>query len=169
MIGGDEVVYNWGNPANALVVPWSHRTKFMSFYTSEIENQTDAAQQLHYVQVITAKADDGKIKLDNAYIPSTSFQPIGTDMVYANIPLTKHGKHTLTTEGGGFTGFVHGMTSEARAYEYTLGFNPPKYLDSVFIKDLDELNPTPVMSPYTYNLPYMQEKVGISVNWWTSR
>ena len=155
-VGGDEITYKWGNPANALVVPWSHRAKEMSFYTDSIENQTDGLPRKYFVQIVTDKPDDGKIKLDGVTLPSTSFKPIGTNMVYTNVELTTHGKHHISTVGEGFTGFVHGMTSQARAYQYTLGFDPPKYLDSLFIA-----NPEDLMSHHSYNtteLPYMENK-----------
>ena len=152
--GGDEITYEWGNPANALVVPWSHRAKEMSFYTDSIENQTDGFPRKYFVQIVTDKPDDGKIVLDGVALSSTLFKPIGTTgMVYTNVELTTHGKHRITTTGAGFTGFVHGITSEARAYQYTLGFDPPKYLDSLFIENKDN-----VMSPYSYDLSYMDNK-----------
>jgi len=150
---GDKVKYKWGNPTNALVVPWTHRAKEMSFFTTPIANQTAEAPRKYFVQVVTTKADDGKIKLDGNYIPTTAFSPIGSDMVFANIELTTHGKHHLSTEGSGFTGFVHEMTSESRAYQYTLGFDPPQDLDSLFFH-----NEEAIMSPTSYTLPYMEDK-----------
>ena len=152
---GDEVTYDWGNPANALVVPWSHRTKEMSFYTAPIENQSADDKQKFYVQVVTDKADIGKIKLDNTTIPAASYSNIAgnANKVFANVEIVAHGKHHLSSTGSGFTGFVHGMTSAARAYQYTLGFDPPKYLDSLFITNNEQL-----MSSKSYTLPYMDNK-----------
>jgi len=154
-VNTDDYDHSWGNPANALAVPWTHRAKEMSFYTSEIENQTDGAPQRYFIQIVTDKADDGKIVVDGTALPSTAFKEFGADnsMVYTNYELKTHGKHRITTVGQGFTGFVYGMTSESRAYQYTLGFDPPKYLDSLFIENKDN-----VMSPYSYDLPYMENQ-----------
>ena len=156
-VTGDKIKYKWGNPTNAMVVPWSHRTKEMSFFTTEIENMTASAPRQYYVQVVAKKSDissaSGKIILDTYEIPASAFTDIGTEMAYANVALTSHGKHHLSTNGNGFVGFVHGMTSQSRAYQYTLGFDPPQYLDSLFIKDQEN-----VMSPWSYGLPYIDEK-----------
>lgn len=155
---GDIVTYNWGNPTNTLVVPWTHRAKEMSFHTSLLDNQTAKAKQHYYVQIITDKADDGKIVVDGVYLNSTDFKKFDGDgnMVYANYEILTEGYHHISTAGQGFTGFVHGMTSEARAYQYTLGFDPPKDLDSLFIENKEQ-----VMSFHSYdyeNLPYMDGK-----------
>lgn len=150
----------WGNSTNAMVVPWSHRTKEMSFFTAEIDNKETTASQKHFVQIVTTKndADNERIKLDGVKVPAAQFAKFGGDenMRYANVELTTHGKHHLSSTGTGFTGFVHGMNSESRAQEYTLGFDPPKYLDSLFIENQGE-----IMSHKSYdyiNLPYMEDK-----------
>ena len=151
----------WGNPANAMVVPWSHRAKEMSFYTDSIENQHEGALQHHFVQIVTDKADDGKIVVDGTTLTTDAFKTFGANsqMVYANYELKTHGKHHISTVGQGFTGFVYGLTAEGRAYEYTLGFDPPKFVDSLFLA-----NPEPYMSRKSYYesgqpvLPYMDNK-----------
>lgn len=147
--------YNWGNPTNAMVVPWSHRVQEMNFYTEEISNQTETAKQKHFVQLIIPATDKNKITLDGTLIDASQFTTMGTDATkaYANIELKTHGKHHLSSEGDGFVGYVMGMTSEARAYQYTLGFTPPMQYDSLYIE-----NPEPVMSPASYDLPYVEDK-----------
>lgn len=152
---GNLKYYNWGNPTNAMVVPWSHRVTEMSFYTDSIVNQTSEAIHKYFVQLITSDADKGKIKLDGVLLNASVFTKMGTDpsKAFANIELTKHGKHRLTTDGDGFVGFVEGMTSEARAYQYTLGFNPPISFDSLYIENTEQL-----MSPLSYDLPYTVNK-----------
>lgn len=157
-VNNDEDDNVWGNPTSAIVIPWTHRAKEMCFYTAEIENQTEGALQKHFVQIVTDKADDGKIVVDGVTLESTVFNKFGGDenMVYTNYELKTHGKHHISTVGKGFTGFVHGMTAESRAYQYTLGFDPPKYLDSLFIVNQEE-----IMSHTSYdyvNLPYMENK-----------
>ncbi|MBO4665442.1 MAG: IgGFc-binding protein, partial [Paludibacteraceae bacterium] len=154
-VGTGSNAKTWGNPANAMVVPWSHRTQAMSFYTDTIANQKAGAERKYFVQIVTAKSDISKIIIDGTTVPSSSFKTFSGDanMAYANYELTTRGKHHITSVGQGFTGFVHGITAEARAYQYTLGFDPPKYLDSLFIE-----NPEEVMSHRSYdyaNLPYM--------------
>ncbi len=136
---GDVVSYPWGNPANAMVVPWSAGAKAMSFYTSEIENHTEGAKQRHFVQVVVAKGDAGKITLDGTAVSSSSFSVFSGDanMMYANLELTTYGKHRLVSSGGVISGFVNAMTAESRAYEYTLGFDPPFFADSLYIEDKD--------------------------------
>ncbi len=154
-IQGHKKEYNWGHPTNAMVVPWSHRVKEMSFYTDSIVNQSDEGKQKYFVQIITSVLDINKITLDGSLVDVSNFTTMGTDptKAYANIQLTTHGKHRITTDGSGFTGFVMGMTSESRAYQYTLGFNPPMPYDSLYIE-----NPEPVMSPASYDLPYVEDR-----------
>ena len=144
---------DWGNPTNALVVPWTHRTKKMSFYTATLTNQNTTAQQKYFVQVVTRSADKGTFTLDGNPVASSLFKNFGADgsKAYASIPIaTQDVKHRLETSGAGFVGYVYGMTSEARAYEYTLGFDPPVYVDSLFLRDRD--NPkADIMSPTSYH------------------
>ena len=158
-IGAD--TYDWGNPTNALVVPWTHRAKEMSFYTARITNQDNntTAQQRYFVQIVINSADKNNVKLDGTNVDASLFTNFGTDgsKAYASIPLpapdqtNPNVRHRLETTGSGFVGYVYGMTSEARAYEYTLGFDPPMYPDSLFATLKDD--PTkPIMSPYSYDL-----------------
>ena len=150
--------YNWGNPTNALIVPWTHRTKEMSFYTAKITNKDNntTAQQKYYVQIVTAYADRNSIFLDGSQV--SGFQKFTRDesKVYASVLVPSPtqtnplGKHRITTTGGGFVGYVYGMTSESRAYEYTLGFDMPFEPDSLFVRDRD-LPTRDVMSPYSYH------------------
>ncbi len=159
-------VYSWGNPTNALVVPWTHRVKEMSFYTSKIPDfNGEDAKQKYYVQLIINSADKNKIKLDGTTVASSLFTNFSVDgsKAYGCIPIpvpdpsTLNVKHRLETTGGGFVGYVYGMTSEARAYEYTLGFDPPSYPDSLFTTLRDD--PTAnIMSPYSYDLGIVENK-----------
>lgn len=161
---------DWGNPTNGLIVPWTHRAKKMSFYTATITNQNSAAQQKYFVQIVTRTADKNNIKLDGVTVDASLFKPFGADdnKVYASIPITTQDvKHRLESTGGGFIGYVYGMTSEARAYEYTLGFEPPTYPDSLFVRDRD--NPkADIMSPYSYEIDSVKGKGWYQrqMDWW---
>ena len=159
-------LFDWGNPTNALVIPWTHRTKEMSFYTAKITNYNEAtARQKYYVQVIINSADKNKLKLDGLNVSPSLFTNFSNDgsKAYACIPVPTPNpsqpnvKHRLETTGSGFVGYVYGMTSEARAYEYTLGFNPPTYPDSLFVRDRDNPNAN-IMSPYSYGIDSVKGK-----------
>ena len=159
-------LWDWGNPTSALVMPWTHRTKEMSFYTAKITNYEEAtAHQKYFVQVIINSADKNKITLDGTSVPASTFTNFSSDgsKAYGSIPLPNPlptqliQKHRLESSGSGFVGYVYGITSEARAYEYTLGFDPPVYLDSLFATLKDD--PTAqIMSLHSYNLPIVDGK-----------
>lgn len=159
-------LWDWGNPTSALVMPWTHRTKEMSFYTAKITNYEEAtAQQKYFVQVIINSADKNKITLDGTSVPASTFTNFSSDgsKAYGSIPLPNPlptqliEKHRLESSGSGFVGYVYGITSEARAYEYTLGFDPPIYPDSLFARDRD--NPkAEIMSPYSYDIDSVNGK-----------
>ena len=146
--------YTWGNPTNAMLPAWSMRSKKVNFYADTVRNQTSEGVQKMYVQVITKTADVNKLSLDGMGVDASLFTTMVSDntMSVANIELTTVGKHTLSTTGDGFVGFVYSLTTEARAFQYTLGFNPAPYRDSLFIT-----NPEDVMSPRSYNLPRLDQ------------
>ena len=146
---GTLIQYNWGNSTSAMIPAWESRVKEMSFFADTISNETDDGIGHMYVQVITKTADRAKLTLDGETVPQDSFSTFTADvsMSVANIELTEEGKHTLQTTGDGFVGFVYAMTSEARAYQYTLGFNAKDFHDSLYIENDD-----PVMSKDSYNL-----------------
>ena len=148
------VTTSWGNPGNAMNPSWVHRLKSMAFFTKEMEPELDEYgdefEQKHFVQIITATADVGTITIDGVAVPSSAFTPFAADNTksYANIELAAgtFGMHEVTTTGDGFIGEVYGVTN-GQSYMYTLGFNPNPYIDSLFIKNTEE-----VMSPYSYPL-----------------
>ena len=170
-------LFDWGNPTNALIVPWMHRSKEMSFYAGQITNKNDdtPSQQKYFVQIVTNAADKNNIKLDGTAVAGSLFKPFTKDAskVYASIQLPNPdqtvptAKHRLESTGGGFVGYVYGMTSEARAYEYTLGFDPMTYPDSLFVRDKN--NPkADIMSPYSYDLDSVNGKAWYQrqLDWW---
>ena len=148
-VGGKRVTYNWGNSTSAMVPAWERRVKHMSFFTDTISNETATGIGHMYVQVIARTADKSTFTLDGKAVPAASFVAMtgSTTMSVANIELTEDSLHTLETTGDGFVGFVYAMTSEARAYQYTLGFNAKDFHDSLYIENDD-----PVMSKDSYNL-----------------
>ena len=166
---------DWGNPTNALIVPWTHRTKEMSFYTAKITNKDNntTAQQKYYVQIVTAYDDRNSIQLDGN--PVSGFQKFSDDdsKVYASVAVSSPtqtnplGKHRITTTGGGFVGYVYGMTSESRAYEYTLGFDVPYAPDSLFLRDKN-FPEAAIMSRYSYTLDSVPGKAWYQrqEDWW---
>lgn len=146
--GGKRVTYNWGNPTSAMVPAWESRVKHMSFFTDTISNETATGVGHMYVQVIARTADNNTFTLDGNAVPASSFVAVtGSTMSIANIELMDDSLHTLETSGDGFVGFVYAMTSEARAYQYTLGYSAKDFHDSLYIENDD-----PVMSGDSYNL-----------------
>ena len=146
---GDYFLYSWGNSTMATVPSWTARVKHMSFLADTISNESTDGVRLKYVQVVTKTADVNKLTLDGAAVPASSFTPFSADftMSVANIELPADGKHTLETTGEGFVGFVYTITSEARAFQYTLGFTPDPYGDSLFINNQEAL-----MKPDSYDM-----------------
>lgn len=134
-------INNWGNPTSATMVPWERRTKKKSFYTQPIPNETDEGICKMYVQVATSASQTGTFKLDGVNVPASSFVRSTADqaIAIANIEVTTAGKHTMETTGGGFVGFVYAVQSEARAYEYTMGFNPKPLFDSLYVTETDNI------------------------------
>ena len=141
-VNGKTVTNNWGNSTSAMMPAWEMRVNHMSFYTDTIAYDTKATSSGHmYVQVLTKSTDTGTFTLDGTAVPASAFTALTVDgsMAVANIELTTEGKHTLESSGSGFVGFVYAITSEARAYQYTLGYCPEPHRDSLFINNSETL------------------------------
>ena len=153
--------YTWGNPTNAMVPAWTMRTTSMNFVTDTITKETEEGVQHMYVQVTTRTADAGTFTLDGVAVPADSFKVMASDpsMSIANIELTSRGKHKIETTGDGFTGFVYTVTSEARAFQYTLGYNLNGYNDSLFVENPEEL------MVGKYDLPRVEDKGWYQRQW----
>ena len=139
---GDIVSYDWGNSTMAMVPAWEMRVKRMAFFADTIENESASGINHMYLQVIAKTAEKGTFSLihpdgSSTTVDPTLFQAVTaqSSMSVANIELPTQGKYTLETTGSGFVGFVYTITSEARAYEYTLGYNPAPKRDSLFINN----------------------------------
>ena len=139
LINGRPIPTNWGNSTAAMMPSWETRVKHMSFFTDTISNETASGVGHMYVQVVTKTADAGSFTLDGIALSPDTFKTMSADglMAIANIELSGEGLHTLETTGDGFVGFVYAITSEARAYQYTLGFAPKRYDDSLYIETPD--------------------------------
>ena len=156
----DFIDYLWGNPTSANVVPWERRVKEMPFYTYPIELSDSATGQSHtYVQVVIQPTDINKITLDGVNQRS-KFTIIREGKAFANIELNEPGMHTLKTTGEGFVGFVYGITSEARAYQYTLGLSPKPLYDSLYVTNEEE-----IMDSLSYNLKRIDGKGWYQRQW----
>lgn len=142
----------WGDPANAMLVPWDHRVKDMNFFTDELQTKENAVQY-HYVHVNVPKNEIGLLKLDGAAVDNSLFKTYGGDagMAYAAIPVEKVGRHRLTTTGEGFTGYVYGISADGTGYMYTLGYRLDMLTDSLYITDQKNY-----MSPKSYDLDLMK-------------
>lgn len=142
----------WGDPANAMLVPWDHRVKDMTFLTNALQTKENAIQY-HYVHVNVPKNEIGLLQLDGEAVSSSLFKTYGGDanMAYAIVPVEKFGKHRLTTTGEGFTGYVYGISADATAYMYTLGYRLDLLTDSLYIT-----GNTNYMSPKSYDLERMK-------------
>ena len=133
-------INNWGNPTSATILAWEKRTKKKSFFTQKIQPELDGTCHM-YVQVIANAAQTGTFKLDGVAVPSSSFVRYN-DKAVANIEIQQTedvAKHTLETTGGGFVGFVYAINSEARVYEYTMGFTPKPLFDSLYVAETDNI------------------------------
>ena len=145
--------YTWGDPSNAMLVPWDHRVKDMTFFTRKLETLSEDALQYHYLEVNIPKKDIGLLKLDGTAVNSSLFKTYGGDanMAYAHIPVQGFGKHDLSTTGDGFTGYVYGISQSGTSYMYTLGYRLDLYTDSLYITDTENY-----MSPKSYDLERMK-------------
>ena len=143
-------MYFWGNQTGATMTSWERRVKKKSFYTQDIPNEMGSGISHMYVQVIANSAQVGTFTLDGVPVPASSFvrmNPAAPAMSVANIELTSAGKHTLETTGDGFVGFVYAISSDSRAYQYTLGLTPKPLYDSLFVAETSN-----IMSASSYNL-----------------
>ncbi|MCR4665247.1 MAG: IgGFc-binding protein, partial [Paludibacteraceae bacterium] len=147
--------YTWGDPANAMVVPWDHQVNDITFFTRKLETKADDELQCHYVMVNVPKSDVGLLQLDGTPVNSSLFKPYGGDpnMMYAHLPLIEYDKkmHQLTTTGAGFTGYVYGMSQSGTGYMYTLGYRLDLLRDSLYITDTENY-----MSIMSYDLERMK-------------
>ena len=152
---GNYTLYSWGNSTSAMIPAWEMRVNKMAFFTDTIVNETKDGIAHMYVQVVTKATDVATFELDGVAVPADTFDLIAADnsMAVANIELPDTGLHVLTTTGSGFVGFVYTITSEARAYQYTLGFAPTTFKDSLYVE-----NTASVMSPQSYNLERVDGK-----------
>ncbi|MCR4665239.1 MAG: IgGFc-binding protein, partial [Paludibacteraceae bacterium] len=98
------ITNTWGDPANAMLVPWNHRVKDMTFLTNKLPKKDDESDsywnnQHHYVHVNVPKNEIGLLQLDGETVSNSLFKTYGGDanMAYAIVPVEKFGKHRLTT------------------------------------------------------------------------
>lgn len=133
--------YLWGNPTSATMIPWERRFKESSFFTTQVGDDSEIS--LMYVQVAAQTNDMSKFKLDGQNI-SVSFSRIPNlpSMAVANIEIPTEGRHTLENTGDGFVGFVYAITSNARAYEYTLDVSPKPLFDSLYVTNTENIMDT---------------------------
>ncbi len=155
------LTFNWGNPASAVLPAWNMRTTSMNFFTDTIENESEEGRNMMYVQLVTKTADVGTFTIDGSAVPASSFTVMISDptMSVANIQLTERGKHKVETTGDGFTGFVYTIHSQARAFQYTLGYNLNGYNDSLFVENPEEL------MVGKYDLPRVEDKGWYQRQW----
>ena len=155
------LTFNWGNPASAVLPAWNMRTTSMNFFTDTIENESEEGRNMMYVQLVTKTADVGTFTLDGNAVPASSFTAMISDptMSVANIQLAERGKHKVETTGDGFTGFVYTIHSQARAFQYTLGYNLNGYNDSLFVENPEEL------MVGKYDLPRVEDKGWYQRQW----
>lgn len=140
----------YGDPANAMVPSWDHRVKKMNFFTKALDPQVATSPQrfFAYLVVPTADANSGKIKVDNAIVSASNFVSFDAKsaMSYASVEVHGHGYHTVESTGEGFVGIVYGVTA-SQGWEYTLGYTPDPYRDSLFLTA-----PEGVMSEPSYHI-----------------
>ena len=152
--GNLTATYTWGDPSNAMLVPWDHRVTNMTFFTRQLQTKTDDVLQYHWLEVNVPKKDIGLLQLDGVPVDGSLFKTYGGDaaMAYAHIPVEGFGKHELTTTGEGFTGYVYGASQSGTSYMYTLGYRLDLYTDSLYITDAENH-----MSPRSYDLERMKD------------
>ena len=153
--GNLKATYTWGDPANAMMVPWDHRVKRMTFFTRPLETKSEDVLQYHYLQVTVPKKDIGLLQLNGETVNSSLFKTYGgsTDMAYATIPIEADGSsgYELSTTGDGFVGYVCGISQAGTGYMYTLGYRLDLLSDSLYITDTENY-----MSPKSYDLERMK-------------
>ncbi|MCQ2341865.1 MAG: IgGFc-binding protein [Paludibacteraceae bacterium] len=157
---------NWGNPADARIADWTTRVKTSRVVIKkmdpvEIEGGYIPPQK-HYVALILPTNEIGLLTITNSKgqpvtVDAGSFTafPSNPSMSHGSVLLSESSKDDwfdIQTTGNGFTGFVYGLTNGI-GYQYTLDFNPYTDVDSLFIQ-----NEAPIMSRYSYDLPYMENK-----------
>ena len=141
----EPICYKYGDPANALMPSWAHRTKTMNFFTHDldpyVEPGAEEAPQKYYVFVVTPTADVDKLTIDGNAV-TTPFHAFNGDpsMSYASIwvPNNASHYHSIETTGEGFVGMVYAIT-DAQGYLYTLGYSPDPFRDSLFVENLEDI------------------------------
>ena len=158
--GRNKICYYYGDPANALMPSWAHRTTSMNFFTHQldpfIEEDKPEPPQKFYVFLVAKWDDRNAITVDGATHAADFHQFRGDQtMAYASIeimdgpnPADKY--HVVESTGDGFVGVVYGLT-DAQGYLYTLGYTPDPFRDSLFVE-----NPENIMVA-GYDLPRIEQ------------
>lgn len=149
--GGQRVTHKYGDPANAMLPSWDHRTKSMNFFTKELDPQQPADPQHFYVYLVARTSDVSTIRVDGQPVTGFTAFPSEPGMSYGSVEVFGHGYHTVNAGGDGFVGIVYGMT-EAQGWQYTLGYTPNPYQDSLFVTA-----PSNPMSPHSYHVTTAQQ------------
>ncbi|MBQ4019004.1 MAG: IgGFc-binding protein [Paludibacteraceae bacterium] len=158
--GSQRMTVRLGDPANAMLPPWSHHVKSMNFFSHELDPQVLSGKtppQLFYAYIVVPAADivsttggQSKISMDGAVIPTSEFHLFEPDntMAYAFHPFDHavSSYHHIESTGEGFVGMVYAL-SHAQGYFHTLGYNPDPKKDSLFINNTELL-----MSPKSYDM-----------------
>ncbi|MBR6167936.1 MAG: IgGFc-binding protein, partial [Paludibacteraceae bacterium] len=146
--GRTQVCYNYGDPANALMPSWAHRTTSMNFFTHELDpfsqDPNKVPPQKFYVYLVTKWDERNLITIDGQSHASDFHQFMGnSDMAYASVeinngPNPEDRYHWVETTGDGFVGMVYAVTG-AQGYLYTLGYTPDPFRDSLFVENPENI------------------------------
>ena len=157
----------YGDPASAMVPAWELRTDTMTLFRTDLDplNPNKTPQYLFaYVVVKKDDIDKMSVKMPSAWISvdASLFKTfkVNPDMAYAYIPLYKGTMtdapeaYTLAMNGGeGFVGTAYAITI-GQSYDYTLGFQPHEYPDSLYVTYIDGGK----MSPKSYDMEPLDNK-----------
>ena len=146
--GRTQVCYNYGDPANALMPSWAHRTTSMNFFTHELDpfsqDPNKVPPQKFYVYLVAKWSERNVITIDGQTHASDFHQFMGDpEMAYASVeinngPTPANKYHSVETTGEGFVGMVYAVTG-AQGYLYTLGYTPDPFRDSLFVENLENI------------------------------
>lgn len=158
----------YGDPASAMVPAWELRTDTMTLFRTDLDplNPNKTPQYL-FAYVVVKKDDIYKMRVKMPYsewiiVDASLFKTfkVNSDMAYAHIPLYKGTMtdapeaYTLAMNGGeGFVGTAYAITI-GQSYDYTLGFQPHEYPDSLYVTDIDGGQ----MSPKSYDMEPLDNK-----------